>query len=76
VLITGVGVEKLGLSENRVENGDQKCIRGTRKSFIGHPDATHFRQKFAEGVFQQLQLFPTLIWNTSDKFGVCWSFKA
>jgi hypothetical protein len=48
-----VGVEKLDLSENRPKRGEQKCIGDRRKSFIGHPDATHFRQKFCERVFQQ-----------------------
>jgi hypothetical protein len=53
--LTGVGVEKLDLSENRPKRSDQKCIGDRRKSFIGHPDATHFRRKFCERVFQQLQ---------------------
>src|SRR5713101_6199624 len=52
---TGVAVEKLDLSENRPKRSDQKCIGDRRKSFIGHPDATHFRRKFCERVFQQLQ---------------------
>jgi hypothetical protein len=29
--------------------------RDRRKSFIEHPDAMHFRRKFCERVFQQLQ---------------------
>jgi len=38
-----------------------------RKSFIGHPDATHFRLNFGERVFQQLQAFtPTTACPT------CW----
>ena len=56
-----VAVEKLDLSENRPKRSDQKCIGDRRKSFIGHPDATHFRQKFCERVFQQLRLFTTTI---------------
>src|SRR5882724_11910669 len=54
---TGVAVEKLDLSENRPKRSDQKCIGDRRKSFIGHPDATHFWWKFCERVFQQLRLF-------------------
>jgi hypothetical protein len=53
-----VAVEKLDLSENRPKRSDQKCIGDRRKSFIGHPDATHFRRKFCERVFQQLPFFP------------------
>jgi hypothetical protein len=48
-------VEKVDLSENRPKRSDQKCIGDRRKSFIGHPDATHFRRGFCERVFQQLQ---------------------
>src|SRR6266478_7683576 len=59
MLRTGVAVEKLDLSENRPKRSDQKCIGDRRKSFIGHPDATHFRRKFCERVFQQLRLFTT-----------------
>jgi hypothetical protein len=33
--------------------------RSRRKSFIGHPDATHFRRKFCERVFQQPRLITT-----------------
>jgi len=51
-----VAVEKLDLSENRPKRGDQKCIEDRRKSFIGHPDATHFRRKVCERVFQQPRL--------------------
>jgi len=56
-----VAVEKLDLSENRPKRGDQKCIGDRRKSFIGHPDATHFRRKFCERVFQQLQAITQLL---------------
>src|SRR5437870_9904475 len=59
--MTGVAVEKLDLSENRPKRSDQKCIGDRRKSFIGHPDATHFRRKFCERVFQQLRLLTTTI---------------
>src|SRR5205814_1885019 len=52
---SGVAVEKVDLSENRPKRSDQKCIGDQRKSFIGHPDATHFRRKLCERVFQQLQ---------------------
>jgi hypothetical protein len=58
--LRGVAVEKLDLSENRPKRSDQKCIGGRRKSFIGHPDATHFRRKFCERVFQQLQASLTM----------------
>ena len=50
-----MAVEKLDLSENRPKRSDRKCIGDRRRSFIGHPDATHFRRKFCERVFQQLQ---------------------
>ena len=53
--LTGVAVEKLDLPEDRPKRSDQKCIGDRRTSFIGHPDATHFRRKFCERVFQQLQ---------------------
>jgi hypothetical protein len=56
-----VAVEKLDLSENRPKRSDQKCIGDRRKSLIGHPDATHFRRKFCERVFQQLRLFSSTI---------------
>jgi hypothetical protein len=36
------GVEKVCSTENRLKTGDQKCMRGRRKSFIGHPCAVVF----------------------------------
>jgi hypothetical protein len=36
---SGVGVEKLDLSEKRPELGDRKCLGEQRKSVVGHPDA-------------------------------------
>jgi hypothetical protein len=45
-VLTGVGVEKVGFSENRLKMGDWKCIDGPRKSFIGHPSAMFFELDF------------------------------
>src|SRR6266487_1903219 len=67
--MTGVAVEKLDLSDNRPKRGDQKCIGDRRKSFIGHPDATHFRRKFCERVFQQLRLLTTVEKNSFSAKG-------
>jgi hypothetical protein len=36
------GVEKVCSTENRLKMGGQKCMRGRRKSFIGHPSAVVF----------------------------------
>ncbi len=41
-----------GVTRNVSEIGENR--------FIGHPDATHFRQKFCERVFQQLRLIATV----------------
>ena len=37
-----MAVEKVRFPEIRLKMGDQKCIRGRRKSFIGHPSARRF----------------------------------
>jgi hypothetical protein len=64
---SGVAVEKLDLPENQPKRSDQKCIGDRRKSFIGHPDATHFRRKFGERVFQQPQaITPTTPMGPAD----------
>ena len=52
-VISPVGVEKVRFPENRLQMGDQKCIRGRRRSFIGHPSATIFRRDLCKRVFQQ-----------------------
>jgi hypothetical protein len=61
LVITPVAVEKLDLSESRPKRSEQKCTGDRRKSSIGHPDATHFRRKFCERVFQQLRLISSAI---------------
>jgi hypothetical protein len=38
-LKTGVGVEKLKISEKQYKFGDRKCLGDPDKSFVGHPDA-------------------------------------
>jgi hypothetical protein len=55
LMTSGVGVEKVDFSENQPEMGDQKCIGGRRRSFIGHPSAMFFEHDFCERVFQQAQ---------------------
>ena len=47
-----VAVEKVRFPEIRLKMGDQKCICGRRKSFIGHPSASIFRRDLWERVFQ------------------------
>jgi hypothetical protein len=49
------GVEKVDLSENRLEIDDQKCIGSRRKPLIGHTRAMFFEHDFSERVFQQPQ---------------------
>jgi hypothetical protein len=39
LLLTGVAVEKLDISEIREDLGDRKCLTEQRKSFVEHPDA-------------------------------------
>jgi hypothetical protein len=39
LLHSGVGVEKLEISENQHKFGDRKCLGDSYKSFVGHPDA-------------------------------------
>jgi hypothetical protein len=46
--ITGVGVEKLEISENQYKFGDRKCLGNLNKSFVGHPDAIYFLRIFAK----------------------------
>jgi hypothetical protein len=41
-LLTGVAVEKLGISEIRGNFGDRKCPAEQGESFVGHPDAIFF----------------------------------
>jgi hypothetical protein len=50
-----VAVEKVAFLEKLPKFGDRKCPGDPRESFIEHPDAMHFRRKFCERVFQQLQ---------------------
>jgi hypothetical protein len=38
-MTSGVGVEKLKISENQYKFGDRKCLGDPDKSFVGHPDA-------------------------------------
>ena len=51
VVTTPVAVEEIRIDENRPKIGDQKCIPGRRKAFIGHPTASIFPRNFDEGVF-------------------------
>jgi hypothetical protein len=45
---TGVGVEKLEISENQHKFGDRKCLGNLNKSFVGHPNAIYFLRIFAK----------------------------
>jgi hypothetical protein len=45
---TGVGVEKLEISENQYKFGDRKCLGNLNRSFVGHPDAIYFLRIFAK----------------------------
>ena len=56
-----VAVEKVRFSQNRRKMDDRKCIRGRRKSLIGHPSATFFQRDLRERVFQQLRLLSPMI---------------
>jgi len=56
-----VGVEKVPFPEIRPKLGDQKCLRGRRSSFKGHPSASVFWRNLCERVFQHPRLFtPTI----------------
>jgi hypothetical protein len=60
-----VAVEKVRFPEIRLKMGDQKCICGRRKSFIGHPSASIFRRDLWERVFQHPRLLsPTMSGST------------
>jgi hypothetical protein len=48
LLRTGVGVEKLEISENQYKFGERKCLGSLNKSFIGHPDAIYFLKILAK----------------------------
>jgi hypothetical protein len=48
LLISGVGVEKLEISENQYKFGDRKCLGNLNKSFVGHLDTIYFLRIFAK----------------------------
>jgi hypothetical protein len=52
-----VGVEKLDIRKNGMILGDRKCLGGPRKSFVGHPDVTHFFDLFPQTSFSTATLF-------------------
>ena len=55
MLVTGVAVEKVGLSKKSQKSGDRKCPGDSEKSFIELPDAKQFLRNRSERVFQQPQ---------------------
>jgi hypothetical protein len=55
-----VAVEKLHFPQNSQNLGDRKCLRKSRKSFVGRPRAILFSRISQEGVFQQPRLITTV----------------
>ena len=73
--ITGVAVEKVRSSENRVSLDDRKCISGRRKSFIGHPSAPIFQHDLCERVFSQQRadalIKPCFLPHVGSRYPTC-----